>query len=540
MPYQCSCSLSSGLSLDTLNGSTPDATLAASLVRTVSPAAPATTIIAKVISGDGRIDALLKDVGNRLNSTAALGSSVTVTYSFPAQLPAAYSGSDAIGWKPFTAQQQSATREILNSLQKQIGITFVEVADAGGTIRLSNNTQTGSSGYAFLPNGSSIGSDVFISNKYSANVTSGSANWATLVHELGHALGLKHPGNYNATSTVDPLAVGNFLGVNEDTFYNTIMTYRDSAQDINGTSFMPYDMLALRYLYGTRAFETADSLYNFTDTSGQSVRNIVDDGGTDTLDFSAVTVGAVIDLSPGGYSSVGKLLSGAKALANVTLSLDAVIENVIGTVQADVIVGNAANNTLTGRGGNDALDGGPGVDTAVFSGPRARYTVTKTQSGQTVKDNAGIDGTDTLANIERLFFSDSKLALDLNGAAGQTVKLIGAVFGKAAVANASFVGTGLRLLDNNPNMSYEELGTFAINEMGKKTNIDIVLLLWTNLFGSAPTSGQSAPYVAMLDKGPRAEGGLSRGALAIMAADTGENMININLVGLTQTGVMYI
>jgi hypothetical protein len=117
--------------------------------------------------------------------------------------------------------------------------------------------------------------------------------------------------------------------------------------------------------------------------------------------------------------------------------------------------------------------------------------------------------------------------------AGQTVKLIGAVFGKAAVANVSLVGTGLRLLDNN--MSYEELGTLAINETGKKTNIDIVSLLWTNLFGSAPTSGQSAPYVAMLDKGI-----LSSGALAVMAADTGENMDNIDLVGLTQTGVAYI
>ena len=532
MPYQCSCSLCSGPSLDTLSGPTPDATLAASLVRTASPVAPATTIIAKVISGDSRIDALLEDVSNRLNSTAELGSPVTVTYSFPAQLPADYVGSDDFGWKPFTAQQQSATREILNSLQKQIGITFVEVADAGGTIRLSNNTQSGSSGYAYMPNQGSIGSDVFISNKYSANVTSGSFAWARLVHELGHALGLKHPGNYNATSTVNPLAVGNFLGVNEDTFYNTIMTYRDSAQNISDTSFMPYDMLALRYLYGTRASETGDSLYNFSDASGQSVRNIVDDGGTDTLDFSAVTVGVEMTLVPGGYSSVGKLLSGAKALANVTLSLDAVIENVIGTVQADVVVGNAANNTLTGRGGNDTLDGGAGVDAAVYSGPRARYTITKTQSGQTVKDNASTDGTDTLANIERLFFSDSKLALDLNGAAGQTVKLIGAVFGKAAVANAGFVGTGLRLLDNN--MSYEELGTLAINETGKKTNIDIVSLLWTNLFGSAPTSGQSAPYVAMLDKG------LSAGALAVKAADTAENMESINLVGLTQTGVTYI
>ena len=537
MPYQCSCPLCSGLSLDTLNGSTPDATLGASLVQTLSPAAPANTIITKVISGDSRVDALLLDLSYRLNSTTAPGTPVTVTFSFPTQLPAAYSGDNAFGWRPFSAQQQGATREVLSLLQKQINITFVEVTDtpsAGGTIRFSDTTQSGSAGYAYLANSSrtSLDSDVFISNSYSTNVTSGSYAWTTLVHELGHALGLKHPGNYNATQTTSASASGNFLGVNEDTFYNTIMTYRDSAQGINNTWFMPYDLLALRYLYGARAFETGNNTYTFSDASGQSVRNIVDDGGTDTLDFSAVTVGVGINLSPGGYSSVGKLLSGASALANVTLSLDAVIENVVGTGQADVIFGNAANNTLTGGGGNDTLDGGAGADAAVFSGPRARYVITKTQSGQTVKDNAGTDGTDTLTNIERLFFSDGKLALDLNGSAGQTVKLIGAVFGKASVANASFVSTGLRLLDNG--MSYQQLGTLAINETGKKANIDIVSLLWTNLFGSAPTSSQSAPYVAMLDKG------LSAGALAVMAADTGENMTSINLVGLSQTGVVYI
>lgn len=537
MPYQCSCPLCSGLSLDTQNGSTSDTTLAASLVQTVSPAAPANTIITKVISGDSRVDALLLDLSYRLNSTTAPGTPVTVTYSFPTQLPAAYSGDNALGWRPFSAQQQGATREVLSLLQKQINITFVEVTDtpsAGGTIRFSDTTQSGSAGYAYLANssGTSLDSDVFISNSYSTNVTSGSYAWTTLVHELGHALGLKHPGNYNATQTTSASAAGNFLGVNEDAFYNTIMTYRDSAQGIQDTWFMPYDLLALRYLYGARAFETGNNTYTFSDASGQSVRNIVDDGGTDTLDFSAVTVGVGVNLAPGGYSSVGKLLSGASALANVTLSIDAVIENVIGTAQADVIYGNAANNTLTGGRGNDTLDGGAGIDTAVFSGPRARYAITKTQSGQTVQDSTGADGIDTLSNIERLLFSDGKLALDLDGRAGQTVKLIGAVFGKASVGNTSYVGIGLKLLDGGT--SYEQLGTLAINETGKTNHTDIVVLLWTNLFGSAPASAQSAPYVAMLDAG------LGVGALTVMAADTANNTANINLVGLAQTGVVYI
>lgn len=536
MLYQCSCPLCSGLSLDTLNGSTSDAALAASLVQTVSPAAPATTVISKVISGDSRIDALLLDLSDRLNSGAAPGTPVTVTYSFPTLLPAAYSGSNALGWQPFSAQQQTAARDMLNLLQKQINITFIEVIDtpaAGGTIRFSDNTQSGSAGYAYLANssGTSLDSDVFISNSYSTNVTPGSYAWTTMVHELGHAMGLKHPGNYNATQATSASVVGNFLGVNEDAFYNTIMTYRDSAQGIQDTWFMPYDLLALRYLYGTRTFETGNNTYAFTDTTGQSVRNIVDDGGTDTLDFSALTTAVSVDLTPGAFSSVGKLANGTRALANLTLSLDTVIENVVGTSQADFILGNAANNTFTGGGGNDTINGAAGIDTVVLSGPRSHYAITKIQYGIILEDTAGTDGKDTLLNVERLRFSDSKVALDLEGHAGQAAKVIGAVFGKAALANTALVGAGLRLLDGG--MSYDELGSVALRETGTTVHSEIVTLLWVNLFAFTPTHEQIAPYVGYLDNG------VSVSALIMLAAENESNLANINFVGLTQTGLQY-
>ena len=119
-------------------------------------------------------------------------------------------------------------------------------------------------------------------------------------------------------------------------------------------AFSPYDLLALRYLYGSRAFETGNNTYIYTDATGRSVSNIVDDGGIDTLDFSAVTSAVSINLTPGAYSSVGKLATGTGALANLTLSLDSVIENAVGTAQADFLLGNAANNTFTGGGGNGA------------------------------------------------------------------------------------------------------------------------------------------------------------------------------------------
>lgn len=206
--------------------------------------------------------------------------------------------------------------------------------------------------------------------------------------------------------------MGNFLGVNEDTFFNSIMSYRQSAQSINDAWFMPYDMLTLRYLYGTKAFATENNTYKYTDATGLQVDNIIDDGGIDTLDFSALTVPVDVNLTPGAYSSVGKIASGANALANVTISLDATIENVIGSAQADTIIGNAANNRITGGAGDDNINGGAGVDTAVFSGVRASYTVTKGASNIVVTHNGGSDGTDTLTNVERVEFSDIKVAYD--------------------------------------------------------------------------------------------------------------------------------
>ncbi len=189
-----------------------------------------------------------------------------------------------------------------------------------------------------------------------------------------------------------------------------------------------------------------------------------------------------------------------------------------------------SNDTFIGGAGNDTLDGGAGIDTSIYSGNRAAYTVTKTAAGYTVSGSA--DGTDTLSSIERLQFSDTKVALDLAGNAGTTAKILGAVFGKAEVANKAYVGIGLSLLDGG--MSYEALIALALGAAGASTPLQIVNLLWTNVIGSAPTTGQALPFVDMLN------GGMTAGQLGVLAADTQQNQININLVGLTNSGIEYV
>ncbi|MCM8623102.1 MAG: S8 family serine peptidase [Candidatus Accumulibacter sp.] len=269
---------------------------------------------------------------------------------------------------------------------------------------------------------------------------------------------------------------------------------------------------------------TADSQYVLTDEFSVANTTLTDSSGTDTLNAAAVSGAVRLDLIAGDQSTVGA--------GQFTIAPGSVIENAIGGLGNDTLIGNAANNVLRGNAGNDTIDGSTGIDTAVFGGGRTNYTLTKTGTGFTVLAMSGTDGTDTITGVERLQFSDAKLALDLDGNAGKTAKLLGVVFSPASVSNKQFVGIGLSLLDGG--MAYPDLMGAALRAAGATSNSAVVNLLWNNLFGSAPTSEQAKPFVDLLDNGA-----LGAGALGVAAAELQLNQSNINLVGLQQTGIEY-
>lgn len=265
---------------------------------------------------------------------------------------------------------------------------------------------------------------------------------------------------------------------------------------------------------------TPDSQYVFTDEFRGNTAVLTDAGGTDTVNAAAMASGVRLDLSGQTQSTVGQ---GGFSIANGT-----VIENAIGGLGSDTLIGNAAHNLLRGNRGNDTLDGGAGLDIAVFTGQRAGYTIS---GGSRVTDRSGYEGTDTLTSVERLQFSDQKVALDLGGNAGLVARLLDVTFGTAAVSNAAYVGAGIAALDGG--MAFETLAsTVMVNILGKTTSADALALMWTQLAGSAPTATQVTDLLTAL-------GNPNVAALTVLVANHELTAQHVNLVGLADSGLVY-
>lgn len=420
--------------------------------------------LANIASGLNHIDSLLSGIqwAPNLNGKTAL------TYSFPwankstatwATNPQYSSYNEPGSGFALTTLQQQAVRDALATWSQVANITFTEVMDTAtnvGDFRFAwtNFNNSGAGAWAGYPNDYwASGGDVWLSN-----ITMGDQkdkSWLpngysffTLIHEVGHALGLKHP--FDEAPTLPTLT---------DTYQYSVMSYTPQDNDlfldavpngVGGYSFeysyimaqtpMLYDIAAIQYLYGVNnSHRAGNDIYTF-DPAKPFFQTIWDAGGIDTISVFNFSTDCLIDLRDGSFSNIvinSKVLppgySGTEpsynGFNNLAIAFGAIIENATGGSGNDMLIGNAASNVLVGGGGNDkiygglgddiliggsgddTLDGGDGIDTAVYDVLSTSATVTKITGGYKV---SGAEGLDTLINIEWLQFSDKTIDLRSN------------------------------------------------------------------------------------------------------------------------------
>jgi len=226
-------------------------------------------------------------------------------------------------------------------------------------------------------------------------------------------------------------------------------------------------------------------------------------------------------------------LSGASAMTE-----RAQLNNVEQVQFLDKTVSLVVNDTIKGQPGTDFFDGGLGIDTVVYSGPQERYSITKSGNRYVVSEPTGSDDTDYLSNIERLQFSNGKVALDLGGNAGQAARLIGALLGPSFIKDKALAGVVIGLVDQDYSIeSIANLGlntSFYLTLAGSTKNEDFVNHVFRNVVGRTPEVNEQKTYVDMLNAGT------SQAALAVMAAGTEFTASQIGLTGLTSHGWDFI
>ena len=148
--------------------------------------------------------------------------------------------------------------------------------------------------------------------------------------------------------------------------------------------------------------------------------------------------------------------------------------------------GSTGNDSLTGTSGDNAIDGKDGIDTVVYGGARAGYTVTRSTNGHTV---SGPDGFDTLVNVERIQFANAALGLDIEGSGGEAYRIYRAAFDR--VPDGAGLGYWMKQMDNGMDITqvaqnFINSAEFASLYGADPSNTVFVTKLYNNVLHRTP------------------------------------------------------